>query len=50
MDSIVARAIGQSENLVDHIFWRMIQLVAIVLVLLAVALAIILRARRPAEP
>lgn len=50
MDSIVARAIDQSENLVDHIFWRLIQLVAVVLVLLIVALAIILRARRPAEP
>jgi hypothetical protein len=50
MDSIVARAIDQSESLVDHIFWRMIQLVAAVLVLLLVALAIIMRKRRPAEP
>ncbi len=50
MDSIVTRAIDHSENLVDHIFWRMIQLVAVVLVLLVVALAIILRVRRPAEP
>jgi hypothetical protein len=50
MDSIVTRAIVQSENLVDHIFWRIVQLVAVVLVLLVVGLGIILRARRPAEP
>jgi hypothetical protein len=50
MDSIVARAIDQSENLVDHIFWRVVQLVAVVLVLLVVALVVIPRARRPAEP
>jgi hypothetical protein len=50
MDSIVTRAIDHSENLVDHIFWRLIQLVAAVLVLLVVALAIIMRTRRSAEP
>jgi hypothetical protein len=50
MDSIVVRAIDQSENLVDHIFWRLIQLVVVVLVLLVVGLVVVLRVRRPVEP
>jgi len=50
LDSIVTRAIDHSESLVDHIFWRLIQLVALVLILIVVAVAIVMRVRRPAEP
>ena len=49
LDSILIGAIDHSEELVDHIFWRLLQLGAVAFVLLFVAAAVLLRIRRPAR-
>ncbi len=46
MDSIVTRAIGQSNEVVDHIFWRAFQLMAVLGVGVVVLVLLVLRGRR----
>lgn len=48
VDSILIGAIDHSERLVDHIFWRLLQLGAVAFVLVFVAAVILVRMRRPA--
>jgi hypothetical protein len=49
VDSILVGAIDHSERLMDHIIWRLTQLLAVGLVLLVIAAVILLRVRRPAR-
>ena len=46
MDSIVTRAIGQSNEVVDHIFWRAFQLIAVIGVGVVLLVVLLLRGRR----
>jgi hypothetical protein len=48
VDSMLIGAIDHSEHLVDHVFWRLLQLGAVAFVALFVAVVILLRLRRPA--
>jgi len=48
VDSMLMRAIDRSERLVDHIFWRMLQLGGAVVAVLIVAAWLLLRRLRPA--
>jgi hypothetical protein len=45
MDSIVTRAIDQSNQVVDHIFWRAFQLIAVMGVGIVLLVLLLLRAR-----
>jgi hypothetical protein len=47
VDSMLMRAIDRSERLVDHIFWRMLQLGGAVVAVLIVAAWLLLRRLRP---
>jgi len=49
VDSILSGAIDHSERLVDHIFWRLLQVGAVAFVLLFIAAVVLLRMRRPAR-
>jgi hypothetical protein len=46
MDSIVTRAIDHSDEVVDHIFWRAFQLMAVLGVGVVVLVLLVLRGRR----
>ena len=46
MDSIVTRAIDQSNQVVDHIFWRAFQLIAVMGLGIVVLVLLLLRAQR----
>jgi len=46
MDSIVTRAIDRSDRVVDHIFWRAFQLMAVMGVGIVVLVLLLLRAQR----
>jgi len=48
VDSMLIGAIDHSEHLVDHVFWRLLQLGAMTFVLVFVAAVILVRMRRPA--
>jgi hypothetical protein len=49
VDSILTGAIDHSEQLVDHIVWRLVQVLAVGLVLLVIAAVILLRVWRPSR-
>ncbi len=49
VDSILTGAIDHSEQLVDHIVWRLVQVLAVGLVLLVIAAVIVARVWRPAR-
>ena len=48
VDSIMARTLERSEDLVDHLFWRLGQLLAVLVGLVVVAWLVISRVRAPA--
>jgi hypothetical protein len=49
VDSILAGTLDRSERLVDHIIWRLAQLLAVGLVVLLIAAVIVVRVWRPSQ-
>lgn len=50
LDSVMARTLERSEGLVDHMFWRLGQLLALLVVLVAVGVLVVPRLRTRAVP
>jgi hypothetical protein len=49
VDSILQGTMDRSERLVDHIIWRLAQLLAVCLIVLLIAAVIVLRVWRPSR-